>query len=200
MYLFSIYCVNIGTFSNSKWTLPSALNHLNTKPFKIWTSKSSVFKCFRYSNGRYSDPHCIWTPSKTDPFNNWTHIHHPNGLAFRSLYIEALYIEGWEYILYWALSKFYHAKFYLWSKWQPFWLLPEHWEDHWDASCRSGLNRLRPLFESWTFCRVFVLWRCSRGSRSWPPGRSPYEPWTRLQLQLQIWNKTRRSSFKQAAS
>ena len=34
-------------------------NHLNTKPFEIWTLKSSEFKCFRYSTGRYSFPHWI---------------------------------------------------------------------------------------------------------------------------------------------
>ena len=28
-------------------------------PFEIQTSKSLVFKCFWFSNGRYSDPHCI---------------------------------------------------------------------------------------------------------------------------------------------
>ena len=31
----------------------------NTEPFEIRTSKSSVFKCFCYSNGWYSDYHCI---------------------------------------------------------------------------------------------------------------------------------------------
>ena len=31
---------------------------MNTKPFEIQISKRSLFKCFWYSNGRYSDPHC----------------------------------------------------------------------------------------------------------------------------------------------
>ena len=29
------------------------------QPFEISTLKRLVFKCCRYSNGRYSDPHCI---------------------------------------------------------------------------------------------------------------------------------------------
>ena len=32
---------------------------MNTKPFEIRTSKSSIFKCLQYSNGWYSDSHCI---------------------------------------------------------------------------------------------------------------------------------------------
>ena len=31
--------------------------YTNTWNKEIWTSKSSVFKCFQYTNGRYSDPH-----------------------------------------------------------------------------------------------------------------------------------------------
>ena len=31
-------------------------DHLNSQPFEIWTLKCLVLKCFRYSNGRYSDP------------------------------------------------------------------------------------------------------------------------------------------------
>ena len=30
-----------------------------SKPFENQTSKSPVFKCFRFSKGRFSDPHCI---------------------------------------------------------------------------------------------------------------------------------------------
>ena len=41
------------------WTFFHTYN-LNTKPFEIQT-----FKCLRYSNGRYSDPHCVW-----DGFSN----------------------------------------------------------------------------------------------------------------------------------
>ena len=35
------------------------IDHLNTKPFEILTSKSSECKCFRYSTGRYSFPQFI---------------------------------------------------------------------------------------------------------------------------------------------
>ena len=33
-------------------------DHLNGEPFEIRASNSSVFQCFWYSNGQYSDPHC----------------------------------------------------------------------------------------------------------------------------------------------
>ena len=38
-------------------------DQLNTEPFEIRTPKSSVFKCFRYSNGRYSDLLCSYNSS-----------------------------------------------------------------------------------------------------------------------------------------
>ena len=48
--------------------------HLFTKPFETWISKSPVFNCFCYSNGRHSVPHCIWTlniTSETNHFESW---------------------------------------------------------------------------------------------------------------------------------
>ena len=46
------------------------LTYLNIKPFEIQTSKSLVFKSFRYLNSRYSDP-----PLYNEQCEFWTGTH-----------------------------------------------------------------------------------------------------------------------------
>ena len=35
-------------------------DHLKTGPFEYRSSKCSVFECFRFLKGRFSDPHCSY--------------------------------------------------------------------------------------------------------------------------------------------
>ena len=52
----------VGTIAKVK-----AKAHLKTGPFEIQPPKGPDFKCFWFTNGRISDPHCISMGRISDP-------------------------------------------------------------------------------------------------------------------------------------